>query len=289
MTNRRRRQFLRSGIAVTASVLSLRGRAQSERPAADVIDRQLPLDSVGIEHIGLVVGDVTASARFFAGVFNPHVYREMAPPLRYYVTLDPGYIAVGSREGVTESFIDHDCVLVDGYDRAAMAVRLEREGIPAGRFGVLRDPDGLGFQLLPVGGLAPTTEPAGRLVEGEALLRPRGLQRVRRVVHDLERSVRYYRQFFGPEERVDEQGAVWFAVAHTEFVLRQAAEGEDPAIESFTINVADSFDPARLRDAIVALGAEEVSIATGGDSRFRSPDGIVIELRPVDPARIWGR
>lgn len=99
--------------------------------------------------------EVTAAARFFGRVFNPLVYKEMVPPLRYYVTLDPGYIALGSRDNAADASIDHDCVLAEGYDRAAMAARLELEGLAPGRFGVIRDPDGLRLQLLPFGGSQP--------------------------------------------------------------------------------------------------------------------------------------
>ena len=116
--------------------------------------RQLPLGATGLEHIGTVVPDVTPAARFFGRVFNPHVFKEKESPLRYYVTLDPGYIAFGSRDNAPAAFIDHDCVLVESYDRAAMALRLEQERLPAGRFGIIGDPDGLGLQLLPIGGLA---------------------------------------------------------------------------------------------------------------------------------------
>ena len=152
--------------------------------------------------------DVTRAARFYSSVFNPVLYKERDEPLRYYVTLDPGYIALGSRANEPRAFIDHDCALLKSYDRAAMARRLEADGLPAGRFGVIPDPDGLGLQLLAVpGGLAGSTVPAGRLVEGEPLVRPRGLAYVVRYVADLERSAAFYRRFFGAALPDDGGGA----------------------------------------------------------------------------------
>lgn len=271
------------------------GLALSARPvpaqSPEAVARQLPLDAVGLEHIGTVVPDVSAAAGFFARVFNPEVYKEKEPPLRYYVTLDPGYIAFGSRNGEAEAFIDHDCVLAERYDREAMAERLDEEGLPAGRFGIIPDPDGLGLQLLPFGGLAASTEYAGRLVDGAPLVRPRGLHRVLRYVGDLEASLAFYRKFFGAEAEIEVDGApsaVWFEVGHTLFGIAEAPAGEAPRIDRFCVNVAaGGFRAADVGEALERLGAEVVSVASE-TVFFRSPEGIGVELRPVDPARIWG-
>jgi len=291
-----RRRFLAAAAGLAAAGFGHHAaRAQTPPPSADRVAGQLPVDAVGLEHIGTVVPDVTVAARFFGRVFNPFVYKEMAPPLRYYVTLDPGYIALGSRDGEPKAFIDHDCVLAEAYDRAAMSRRLELEGLPAGRFGIIQDEDGLGLQLLAGGGLAGSTEPAGQIVTGSALVRPRGLHRVLRYVSDLEESLVFYRKFFGQElgeEQAAEQGmdARWFLVGHTYFGIRQVLEGETPRIDRFCVNVAaGNYDAAALGAALTALGADVRS--TVGDSllHFTSPEGIGVELRPVDPARMWGR
>ncbi len=292
---------LATGGLAAAAFWATGGRAQppaagsSEPPDAATVARQLPLAAVGLEHVGTVVPDVTAAARFFGRVFNGFVYKEQQPPLRYYVTLDPGYVALGSRDGVTDAFIDHDCVMVESYDRAAMAQRLKQESLPPGRFGIIPDPDGLGLQLLPIGGLAGSTEPAGRIVDGLPLVRPRGLYRVLSVVTDLGRSVDFYRKFFGAEaERIPVQNpdedAVWFAVGPTFFGLQPAKAGDTPRIDRFCVNVAfGEFDQGRVADALAALGATVVSKASDPLLHFRSPEGIGVELRPVDPARMWGR
>jgi catechol 2,3-dioxygenase-like lactoylglutathione lyase family enzyme len=280
------------GGAVAAAVLGIDAvRAQPPAPSDELVARQLPLNAVGLEHIGTVVPDVTAAARFFGRVFNPVIYKEQQPPLRYYVTLDPGYVALGSRDGAEGGFIDHDCVLADSYDRAAMARRLELEGLPPGRFGVMKDADELGLQLLPIGGLAASTEPAGRIVEGAPLVRPRGLYRVLRYVSDLDRARDFYRRFFGPEvEASAATGTISFRVGPTFFDLQQAPAGTAPRIDRFCVNVAaGDYDAAAVGAAVSALGGEVRSRRGDEWLHFRSPEGIGVELRPVDPARMWGR
>jgi catechol 2,3-dioxygenase-like lactoylglutathione lyase family enzyme len=262
------------------------GRPPAPEPTAAEVAAALPLDTLGLEHIGTVVPDVTRSAQFFSRVFNPVLYKERDEPLRYYVTLDPGYIALGSRENAPRAFIDHDCALLTSYDRAAMARRLEADGLPAGRFGIIPDPDGLGLQLLGVpGGLAGSTVPAGRLVEGEPLVRPRGLAYVVRYVADLERSAAFYRRFFGPGVPED-GGGVAFNAAHTRWIVRAVPAGETPRIDRFGVNVAH-YDSSAVVRGLEALGARIVS-PTPERLHFRCPDGLGVELVPVDPARIWG-
>ena len=230
-TSRRDVLAASAGLAVAAWLNASRAaraqsaeRASTSEPTAAAIAAALPLDTLGLEHIGTVVPDVTKAARFYSAVFNPMLYKERDEPLRYYVTLDPGYIALGSRANAPGAFIDHDCALLREYDRPAMARRLEAEGLPAGRFGIIPDPDGLGLQLLGVpGGLAGSTEQAGRIVSAEPLVRPRGLAHVVRRVTDLDRSVAFYRKFFGPEIRTD--NGLEFRAAHTRFILEPRRGG----------------------------------------------------------------
>jgi catechol 2,3-dioxygenase-like lactoylglutathione lyase family enzyme len=291
-TSTTRRALLAGGLAAAAYAVAPRTRAQppggapQREPTPAEIAAALPLDTLGLEHIGTVVPDVTRAARFYSSVFNPVLYKERDEPLRYYVTLDPGYIALGSRANETRAFIDHDCALLKAYDRAAVARRLEADGLPAGRFGVIPDPDGLGLQLLGVpGGLAGSTVPAGRLVEREPLVRPRGLAYVVRHVADLERSAAFYRRFFGAETP-DDGGGIAFRAAHTRWILRPAPAGEAPRIDRFGVYVAHYDEPAVTR-GLEALGARIVS-AVPQRVHFRCPDGLGVELNAVDPARIWG-
>lgn len=295
LDNPGRRTLVKAGVGLAAASLlgvPRRGPAQpppagtDAEPTAAAVAAALPLDTLGLEHIGTVVPDVTRAAEFYSRVFNPELYKEREAPLRYYVTLDPGYIALGSRENEPDAFIDHDCALLRAYDRAAMARRLESEDLPAGRFGIIPDPDGLGLQLLGVpGGLAPSTERAGRIVDGAPLVRPRGLAYVVRHVSSLEASVAFYRAFFGPETR-EADGTVSFQAAHTRWILEAAPDGEAPRIDRFGVNVAH-FDEGPLTRELEGLGARIVA-ANADRVHFRDPEGLGVELNAVDPARIWG-
>jgi catechol 2,3-dioxygenase-like lactoylglutathione lyase family enzyme len=116
-------------------------------------------------------------------------------------------------------------------------------------------------------------------------VRPRGLAYVVRYVTDLARSAVFYRRFFGPETR-EEGGGLAFRAAHTHWILRPTPAGEAARIDRFGVNVA-RFDAAAVALGVEALGARVVSAAPER-LHFRCPDGLGVELLPVDPARIWG-
>jgi hypothetical protein len=58
--------------------------------ATEPVSSQLPLKSTGLEHMGTVVPDVTAAGKFYGRLFDPELYKEKDPPLRYYVRLGIG-------------------------------------------------------------------------------------------------------------------------------------------------------------------------------------------------------
>jgi len=249
-----------------------------ETPAAP---SQLPLKSTGLEHLGTIVPDVVAAGKFYGRLFNPELYKEKDPPLRYYVTLGVGYLALGTRPNQARAFFDHFCALVKDYDAPAMAQQLKTEGLPAGRYGIIPDPDGIGLQLLGVpGGLAKSTEPAGRIVDGESLVRPERLTHVVLHVSDLDKSVAFYRRFLGPETRGKHaSGAVSFQVAETRLILESAASGESPRVDRVGIRV-QAFDHRSVSRELVRLGAQ-VTTQSKGNLRFTDPFGLGMELESV--------
>ena len=237
------RRTLLQGLGLAALAPLASGSALAQSAAAK---SQLPLRTTGLEHMGTVVPDVEAAGKFYGRVFNPELYKEKDPPLRYYVTLGVGYLALGARANQTHAFFDHFCALVEDYDAPAMAEQLKSEGLPAGRYGIIPDPDSIGFQLLGVpGGLAKTTEPAGRIVEGAALVQPERLEHVVLQVADLEKSLQFYRRFFGREAKGGHAGkAASFQVAGTRLLLEAVGTGQSPGIARIGINVK-RFDPRR--------------------------------------------
>lgn len=275
-----RRTALKELISIAAVVpfVPAIGHAQSA-PMPRV--RQLPLRTTGLEHMGTVVPDVAAAGKFYGRLFNPELHKEKQPPLRYYVTLNPGYIALGSRANESRAFFDHYCALVENYDAAAMAEELKAAGLAGGRYGIIPDPDRIGLQLLGVpGGLAASTEPAGRIVEGDALVRPMGLEQVLLFVSDLDASTQFYRKFFGQEaSRTSNPDQVWFQIVNTRLGLQAVPPGETPRIDRIRVKVA-RFDRATLSRELTNLGAKVIS-DSGEVLHFRDPYGLGLELRPV--------
>ena len=269
-----RRAFL-GGVAAIAPTLMLSSRAFAEEALKG---DELPLVTTGLEHIGMVVPDVEAAARFYSSVFNPDMQKEKDAPLRYYVMTGTGYIAIGSRPNVTESKVDHYCTLVRGYDREKMNAKLATQGMPAAARGVVPDPDGIGLQLIAVpGGPGPTAVPGGRLVEVEPLVKPVGFDSILLKVTDVKRSSEFYSHFF-PKARASEKGHVAFKAANTQIVIRAVAEGEKPGVERYAMRVA-KFDRAKVAKGLAALGASPEEKGRAGVVRFRDPNGLNVELR----------
>jgi catechol 2,3-dioxygenase-like lactoylglutathione lyase family enzyme len=264
-------------------------RPQGPPPTAEQIAAQLPLKTTGLEHVSMWVPDVAAAGQFYGKVFNPALHKEKDPPLRLYVPLslkEPkpplSYIAIGAANGRPIQ-IDHYCALVEGYNPAAMAERLKQEGVNSvGRFGMYPDADGLQTQMLGLpGGLAATTEPAGRISDEAPIVEPLGLDNVILQVSDLERALAYYRKFFsGPVTR--SEGRVWIEVSGTRLGLETAAAGVKPAISSFCVRTRP-FDRAVVARKLEALGAQitPAAKADGDVLRFRSPMGLTVDLKGV--------
>ncbi|MEP7245653.1 MAG: VOC family protein [Gammaproteobacteria bacterium] len=268
------------GLALVAPLLSRALQAQAldslPAPSPGSTVSQLPLRTTGLEHIGVIVPDVTASATFYSRLFNPELHKEKEPPLRYYVTLGVGYLALGSRANESRAFFDHFCALVQDYDAAAMAEQLKGAGLPAGRYGIIPDPDAIGLQLLAVpGGLAKSTEPAGRIVAGEALVQPVGLDHVVVHVSDLEKSLPFYRKFFG-QEAGSQRDAAWFQVAGTRLMLEKGQADAAPHIDRVGVKV-QRFNRKSVRRELAKMGAT-VEPGRGSGLRFRDPIGLGIEL-----------
>jgi len=271
------RRALLGGMAALGPAIMLGSRARGEDA---VRGDELPLHTTGLEHIGMVVPDTEAAARFYSSVFNPDMQKEKDAPLRYYVMTGSGYIAIGSRANVTEPKIDHYCTLVRGYDRERMNTTLKGKGITAAGRGVVPDPDGIGLQLIATpGGPGPTAVPGGRLVEVTPLVSPIGFDSILLKVADVRRSSEFYGHFF-PTARAPEKGQAAFQAADTRIVLRPIASGEIVGVERYTMRVA-KFDRAKVVKGLAALGAMPEEKGAAGVVRFRDPNGLGVELKAV--------
>ena len=276
------------GLAALSPLVAERGRAQGGPPppvapieGAAQAAPQLPLKTTGLEHMGTIVPDVEAAGKFYGRLFNPELYKEQDPPLRYYVTLGVGYLALGTHGPATKGYFDHFCALVENFDRKAMADTLQARGLPPGRFGIIPDPDGCGFQLLAVpGGLAKTVVTAGRIVPEDALVTPVHLDSVIVRTADLEKSLLFYRQFFGQEEKHKHHPEqAWFQIAQTRLGLEQAPAGEMGRIDRIGIKV-QPFDHKIVAKELQKMGASVTRHSRAG-LLFTDPVGLTMELQPV--------
>jgi catechol 2,3-dioxygenase-like lactoylglutathione lyase family enzyme len=262
-----------------------RGFGAGTPPTEEQIAAALPLKTTGLEHCAMLVPDVGAAARFYSKLFNPDgLHKEQRGDLRYYVTLDPGYIAIGGRAEPPPPYMDHFCVLVEGYNPGAVAARLQREGLPAGAVGIIPDPNGIGLQLLGVpGGLAASTEPSTRIVNGEALVTPMGLEHMLLLVNDIDESLGFYSRFFDGEiRRESEPERVWITIEGTRLGLQARPANAPPRVDQFGVRVA-AFDRDSLSAELRILGATIAADDPANPSalRCRDPHGFGIELIPV--------
>lgn len=240
----------------------------------------LPLQTTGLEHIGMTVPDQKASAEWYGRIFDPQLFQERDPPARYYVRMGTAYIAFGGTP-VTDPTpkIDHFCALVKGYKPDEMRAAIEKAGISmgTGRLGMPTDADGIRLQLLGVpGGLARTIIPSARITTDDAAVAPVGLDHVVLAVSDLDRAASHYAKFFGPPAS-KKSGQVWFQVANTRLGLEPVSSGGKPAIERLSFRVA-GFDRKVVASKLQKLGVETTVTQGERALRLRDPNGFTIEL-----------
>lgn len=246
----------------------------------------LPLHTTGLEHIGMIVPDPEAAAKFYGRIFDPQLFQERDPPPRFYARTGISYIAFGGNaspenRGNAAPRIDHLCALVEDYKAQDMRKALEEAGITMGTGpgGMALDPDGMRLQLLGVpGGLARTIVPASRVTQDDPALQAIGFDHIVLAVSDLEKSAAWYRKFFGTEvSRSKKPERIWFAAAKTRLGI-EAAAGKTPAVDHVCLRVA-GFDRRAVTEKLKKLGA---GIAPSNDEdllRFRDLNGLVMELK----------
>jgi len=225
------------GAALALPMVDLSVLAQAPAAQEAAGPPMLPLRSPGLEHLGLTVPDPEAAAKFYGRLFGPQLFREREAPPRYYVMAGTAYLAFGGSATVTP-LVDHFCALVHDYRGREMRPVLEGRGIQSAGVGMISDPDGLRLQLLGVpGGLAGTIVPGGRMSLDPPVVHAVGLDHVMLRVSDLEKSVAFYRTFFGNERprTKDKPQRVWFQIGNTRLGLEAAASGTKAAVDHFCI------------------------------------------------------
>jgi catechol 2,3-dioxygenase-like lactoylglutathione lyase family enzyme len=263
-------------MATAAAPFAARGLAETST---------LPLQTTGLEHIGMTVPDQEATAKFYGMIFDPQLFQERDPPPRFYVRLGTSYIAFGGFAANAQNLeprIDHFCALVREYNGQEMRRALNEAGIQMaqGPGGMANDPDGLRLQLLGVpGGLAKTIIPSARISQDEPAVQAIGFEHIVLAVSDLEKSAAWYRKFFGMEaSRSKQPDRIWFAAARTRLGLQLSAPGGTPKVEHVCVKVA-GFDQRAITEKLKNLMVEVMPPSDERLIRFRDPHGMVMELR----------
>jgi len=244
---------------------------------------QLPLRTSGLEHVGFTVPEPQKSASFYGRIFDPQIFHEMMPPLRYYCRLGIGYVGFGGNS-TSPARIDHFCATVEDYRLEEMRAELKSQALNltgnAG-FNAVTDPDGIRMQFMATpGGLLPTIIPSTRVTQDDAIFEAVGLDHVVLHVPDLGKSAGFYRKFFGMEtgrDRAPER--IWFTAARTRLGLEKVAAGQMPHIDRFGIRVA-AFDRQAVARKLGAIGITVLPLGKNVLS-FRDADGITVELRGI--------
>jgi len=270
----------RQVVAGMAATLPLVSAGLSPLAAAELAGNELPLHTNGLEHLGLVTADVTKSATFYCNMFGHGLFREVDPPLRYYVMTGKSYIAIGSREGVAPK-LDHYCTTVIGYNREKMDARISGMGYRALGRGVALDRDGLGLQLIEdPAGLVDTNVPADRILgRGYGLVQPICMDHVLLKVSDLKASLPFYDAFF-PRVKARADGQVWFGAADTTIRIEQQAAGKAPEFARYAIRTGP-FDAGRVAEGVAKVGGTVLLKGSKGQLRIADPDKLQFEIVPV--------
>jgi catechol 2,3-dioxygenase-like lactoylglutathione lyase family enzyme len=246
---------------------------------------ELPLNTSGLEHIGMMVPDQEAAAKFYGMIFDPQLFQERDPPPRFYAKIGISYIAFGgiaANAPNPEPRIDHFCALVEDYKAQEMRKALDEAGITlaAGPGGMIPDPDGVRLQLLGVpGGLARTIIPNRRISQDEPAVQAIGFDHIVLAVSNVEKSAAFYRKFFAMEaSRNKKPESVSFAAAKTRLTLESVASGKMPGVDRIAIKVA-GFDRRVVTEKLKKLGADVVVSNEKDAVRFKDPNGFVMELK----------
>lgn len=250
---------------------------------AQTVGSQLPLRTSGIEHMGYTAPDPKKSASFFGRIFDPQIFQEMAPPLRYYCRVGTGYLAFGSSRNAAPAAMDHFCVTVEDYRLEDMRAELRAVGINlAGQpgYNAVTDPEGIRMQLMATpGGLLPTIIASTRVTQEDAVCHPIGMDHVMLAVNDLEKETQFYERFLGKPTLTKNPDRVWFTVARTKLGLEKVATpGTNSHIQHLGVRVA-GYDRKRISDRLSAIGVEILPSTDEKLLRFKDSDGFAVELR----------
>lgn len=274
--------------ALTLAAMFGTGALTTLAEAQNAESSSLPLQVLYVEHLGMTVPDPKAAAEFYGRIFDPQLFQEKDPPLRYYVRLGTAYIAIGGagdpRSGGDPNqppSIDHFDVLVKDYKPREIRSALSQAGAKqeARPFGLPMDSDGIRLQVSGApGGLTRTVVPSSRISTDDAVVQAIGLDHIVLAVSDLERSSAYYSKVFGaPVSRAKKPDRIWFSLGRSRLALEPIAAGTRPAIARVCVKIA-GFDRRATPEKLKKIGVEAMPVSDEHLLRFPDPNGLIFEL-----------
>jgi catechol 2,3-dioxygenase-like lactoylglutathione lyase family enzyme len=243
-----------------------------------------------LDHLALAVDDTEKSIHFYTRVFGNTVLKEKTNP-RHYVKLGPNYVAMAPPgQGQASQVINHFCPGIVNFDLSTTKRALDQMGIEyreatgVGLF--VPDPDGTLVQLWTENSwnhLGETAAPAAIPLQGEALLRPTGIDHILVNVSNVEKSTAFYEKILGPIiNPASRPRRTWFSGGGGSRVgLALVASDQKPGIDHYCLTAP--FDRGSLAKAVETVGAKIIQgdVAAGID--FLDVNGIHVQIIP--PAR----
>jgi catechol 2,3-dioxygenase-like lactoylglutathione lyase family enzyme len=294
---------LRCAIAITllcaatlAPVNAVRAQQVAAAPSESAIPLALPLRlSSLINHTGISVPDVKASALFYSKLFGgDKVGGELVPmpagqppSTRYFLLGDDANVAIGllgtlGSAGQTQPLIDHIAVTAVDHDAQAWRARLSAENLRYVASEVFLDTDNIPIQVagghggepLTAAGATPAKLPV--LYSGKPLTESLGFDHIMLRVPDVAAKVAFWQRLFGIDKVERRNGIVWLSDGKHRLGFRALAAGEKPGYEYQAFRIG-KISRRQLKNGLVALGAK-IGTRQPQDSRstvrFTGPDGI---------------
>ncbi len=241
------------------------------------------LHFTALDHIETSAPDSAKTAAFYARLFGAPVWKNNKTARRY-VMLGSRYIAIeNARQPLG---VDHFSVGIEGFVVADIHAWLKQRAIayrdyPSGKDLNVDDPDGIHIQLSADNTWADMKD---RLASPEAspqvaspIFQPTGLDHIVLNVSDLEKSVAFYAQIFGPAVQIDNR--IWLRAGKSRIGLLQAPAGTRTGVNYFCVSAA-AFKFAAALKKLEEAGARVERPEAAGVPEFRDPDGLLVQVVP---------
>jgi catechol 2,3-dioxygenase-like lactoylglutathione lyase family enzyme len=235
----------------------------------------------GVDHIEFFVTDLQRSVAFYTRLFGNDLYKHRQTERRY-LTIGQHYLAI--EEGASAR-VDHVCFGIGNFDINAVHGYLDSQSIPwqdypSGRDLRVDDRDGTRTQLgrensweiMLENSVVKQDWPQDRPPVFNAL----SLDEIFITVTNMEVDSLFYARLLNQTGTL-QAGSLWFKVGNTRMRLTQAAPGQAPGINYFSVLVSNT-DLDAAAEAVFAAGGIIETILPNGFS-FWDPDGHRVLVR----------